>query len=212
MSSNPTSRLTGIDVSHYQGQINWGAVKAAGCAFAFAKATEGTNVTDPYFATNWSGMKAAGLARGAYHFFHASEDAAQQAAHFLATVQLQPGDLPPVIDIEVSDNVANSTIVQGVQTWLDAVEQAAGVTPLIYTAASFWNAHLNNSFGRYPLWIAHYTAASTPAPLPTGWTDWAFWQYSQSLHIDGVNGASDHDYFNGTTADLQALCVGGAQS
>lgn len=208
MSSNSPSRLTGIDVSHYQGAVNWGAVKAAGCAFAFAKATEGTGIVDSEFAANWSGMKAAGLARGAYHFFHASEDAAEQASHFLATVRLQPGDLPPVIDVEVSDGVENSVIVSGVQTWLDAVEQSAGVVPIIYTAAAFWNAHLDGGFGRYPLWIAHYTSASAPNPLPEGWTQWTFWQYSQSLTISGVSGAADHDYFNGTTADLRTLSVG----
>jgi lysozyme len=212
MSTNSPSRLTGIDVSHYQGQVNWEAVKAAGCAFAFAKATEGTNITDPYFAANWAGMQAAGLARGAYHFFRPGEDAAQQAQHFLATVQLKPTDLPPVIDVEVSDNVSGGAIVEGVQAWLDAVEQGAGVTPIIYTAAYFWNQYLNSGFGRYPLWIAHYTAAAAPAPLPEGWADWTFWQYSQSLAIAGVSGAADHDYFNGTLGDLRALGVGGAQS
>ncbi len=207
MSTGSQSRLTGIDVSHYQGQVNWDAVRAAGCAFAFAKATESEGVTDPYFAANWSGMKAAGLARGAYHFFRPAGDAARQAAHFLSTVQFAPGDLPPVLDVETSDNVSNSALVGGVQLWLDAVEPVAGVTPIIYTAASFWNAHLNNQFAAYPLWIAHYTNAPAPSPLPAGWTDWAFWQYSQSLHINGVNGASDHDYFNGSAEDLQALAV-----
>ncbi|MDQ3804114.1 MAG: glycoside hydrolase family 25 protein [Acidobacteriota bacterium] len=205
MSSNPPSRLTGIDVSHYQGRVNWEAVAGAGCAFAFAKATEGAGATDPFFADNWAGMKAAGLLRGAYHFFRPEQDAAQQAAHFLSAVQLQPGDLPPVLDIETSDGVLGSALVGGVQTWLDAVEPAAGVTPIIYTAASFWDAHFNDQFGRYPLWIAHY--APTPTPLPRGWSDWAFWQYSQSLHIAGVNGPADHDYFNGAAAALQALAV-----
>lgn len=205
MSSNTQTRLTGIDVSHYQGHVNWPAVKAAGCAFAFAKATEGTGVTDPYFAANWDGMKAAGLLRGAYHFFRPEQDAAGQAAHFLSTVSMEPGDLPPVIDIETNDGVTGSALAGGVQVWLDAVEPAAGVTPLIYTAASFWNAHFNDQFGRYPLWVAHY--GPSPSPLPHGWSDWAFWQYSQSLHIDGVTGAADHDYFNGSAAELRALAV-----
>jgi len=205
MSGNPPSRLTGIDVSHYQGRVNWDAVKGAGCAFAFAKATEGAGVTDPFFAANWAGMKAAGLLRGAYHFFRPEQDAARQAAHFLSAVQFQPGDLPPVLDVEVNDGVTGSALVGGVQTWLDAVEPAAGVTPVIYTAASFWNAHFNDQFGQYPLWLAHYAPA--PAPLPHGWTDWTFWQYSQSLRVEGVNGSADHDYFNGSPADLQALAV-----
>ncbi|HEX8147368.1 MAG TPA: GH25 family lysozyme [Pyrinomonadaceae bacterium] len=207
MSSNPPSRLTGIDVSHFQGHVDWQAVRAAGCVFAFAKATEGTGVTDPFFAANWAGMKAAGLLRGAYHFFRAAEPAAEQAAHFLSTVRFEPGDLPPVLDIELNDGVTGEPLVGGVQTWLDAVEPAAGATPVVYTNTPFWDAHFNEQFGSYPLWVAHYTSAPAPSPLPVGWSDWTLWQYSQSLHVNGVNGAADHDYFNGTLQALQALAI-----
>lgn len=207
MSSNSPSRLLGIDVSHFQGHVDWQAVKAAGCVFAFAKATEGTGVTDPYFAANWAGMKAAGLLRGAYHFYRAEEPAAAQAAHFLSNVQFEAGDLPPVLDIEVNDGVTGEPLVGGVQTWLDAVEPVAGAAPVIYTNTSFWNAHFNNQFGSYPLWVAHYTSAPAPSPLPVGWSVWTLWQYSQSLHINGVNGAADHDYFNGPLTQLQALAI-----
>jgi lysozyme len=205
MSSDPATRLSGIDVSHFQGHVDWPAVKAAGCAFAFAKATEGTGVTDPYIATNWAGMKAAGLLRGAYHFFRAGESAADQAGHFLSTVQFEAGDLPPVLDIELDDGVTGEALVGGVQTWLDAVEPAAGATPIIYTNTPFWDANFNDQFGAYPLWIAHYGPA--PQPLPRGWPDWTLWQYSQSLHIAGVNGPADHDYFNGPLPALQALAI-----
>jgi len=207
MSSNPPSRLMGIDVSHFQGQVDWQAVRGAGCTFAFAKATEGTGVTDPFFAANWAGMKAAGLLRGAYHFYHAEEPAADQAAHFLSTVQFEPGDLPPVLDIEVNDGVVGEPLVGGVQTWLDAVASAAGVAPIIYTNTPFWNEHFNDQFVAYPLWVAHYTSAPAPSPLPVGWSVWTFWQYSESLYINGVNGAADHDYFNGPLTQLQALAV-----
>ncbi len=207
MSTNSPTRLTGIDVSHFQGHVDWQAVKAAGCAFAFAKATEGTGVTDADFAVNWAGMQSAGLLRGAYHFYRAAERAADQAAHFLATVRFAPGDLPPVLDIEVNDGVTGEALVGGVQTWLDAVEPAAGVTPVIYTNTSFWDAHFNDQFSAYPLWIAHYTSAPAPSPLPAGWADWTFWQYSQSLHISGVSGNVDHDYFDGTLDALQALTI-----
>ena len=205
MSANPPSRLTGIDVSHFQGHVDWPAVKGAGCAFAFAKATEGAGLTDPYFSANWAGMKAAGLPRGAYHFFRPAQDAAQQAAHFLSTVQLAPGDLPPVLDIEVNDGVNGEALVGAVQTWLEAVEPAAGAPPIIYTNTPFWDAHFTDQFGNYPLWIAHYGPA--PSPLPRGWSDWTLWQYSQSLHIRGVSGPADHDYFNGPLDALQALAV-----
>jgi lysozyme len=205
MSSNQPPRLSGIDVSHFQGHVDWQAVKAAGCDFAFAKATEGAGVTDPFFAANWAAMKAAGLVRGAYHFYRAQQDAAQQAAHFLSTVRFEPGDLPPVLDIEVNDGVAGPSLAGGVQAWLDAVEPVAGATPVIYTNTPFWDAHFNDQFGQYPLWIAHYGPA--PQPLPAGWTVWTLWQYSQSLNIGGVNGPADHDYFNGPLSQLQALAV-----
>ncbi|HEV3469607.1 MAG TPA: GH25 family lysozyme, partial [Pyrinomonadaceae bacterium] len=86
-----------------------------------------------------------------------------------------------------------------------AVEPAAGAAPIIYTAAAFWNEHFNDQFGRYPLWVAHY--GPVPSPLPRGWSNWTFWQYSQSLRVGGVGGPADHDYFNGPAEALQALAL-----
>ena len=186
------SYLKGIDVSHFQGDVNWEEVKGAG-------------ITDPFFAANWAGMKAAGLMRGAYHFYRAQQAAQQQAAHFLSNAQFEAGDLPPVLDIEVNDGVIGQSLVGGVQTWLDAVEPVAGVAPIIYTNTPFWDEHFNDQFSQYPLWIAHY--GPQPEPLPAGWTVWTFWQYSQSLTIAGVGGPADHDYFNGPLTQLQALAV-----
>jgi lysozyme len=197
--------LNGIDVSHFQGVVNWAEVRDAGCAFAFAKATESTAIVDSEFAANWNGMKAAGLVRGAYHFFRPEQNAVAQANHFLQNVQLEPGDLPPVIDIELNDGITGDALIAGVGNWIDTVAQATGMTPMIYTPAYFWNEYMNDGFGKFPLWIAHYTGAPTPQPLPKGWPNWTFWQYSQSLSIPGVNGAADHNRFNGAQADLQAL-------
>src|SRR5256885_1336394 len=103
----PANTLSGIDVSHYQGTIDWGKVKSAGMAFAYTKATESTGSTDSQFAVNWPAMKAAGLLRGAYHFFHADQDATAQANHFLQVVDIGPGDLPAVIDIESTSNASD---------------------------------------------------------------------------------------------------------
>lgn len=195
------NKAAGIDVSHYQGDVNWNSVKAAGVSFAFAKATEGTTYVDSQFNTNWQGMKAAGLLRGAYHFFQAGNDAAAQAENFIKTVgALEAIDLPPVLDIESAGSATNSQIITGVQTWLDAVNQGLGRNPMIYTNASFWNSHLNNQFGDYPLWIANYDVASPK--IPTGWTRWDFWQYSQTGNVQGVSGSVDTDWYNGTYADL----------
>src|SRR5262245_43937892 len=96
--------LDGIDVSHYDGAIDWAAVKASGQAFAVAKSTEGTSYVDPTFATNWAAMKQHGVVRSAYHFFHANLDPIAEADHFLKIMgPLEPGDLPPVLDLEVDD-------------------------------------------------------------------------------------------------------------
>jgi lysozyme len=197
------TRLSGIDVSHYQGVVDWAKIKAANVTFAFAKATEGANNTDAKFAANWVGIRNAGLVRGAYHFFHPSQDPAAQAQHFLQTVQLSPGDLPPVIDVESADGVSNSVIQSGVKTWLDAVAAQTGVKPMIYASPGFWNQHLNDQFGGYPLWVAQY-GVNAPR-LPKGWTNWTFWQYSQTGRMNGVLGNVDLDYFEGSLDDLTAF-------
>lgn len=202
-----TNQLSGIDVSHYQGNVNWGAVKSAGVAFAIAKATEGTGTVDQCFNVNWEKIKAAGLIRGAYHFFHASQDAKRQAQNFLNVVTIGEGDLPAVLDIEISDNVSGPSIISGITTWLTMVEQGTGRKPIIYTNPSFWNSYMNDAFGAYPLWVANYTTAGSPR-LPNGWDRWLFWQYSQTGRLAGVPGNVDMDRFSGTVEDLQAFVNG----
>lgn len=202
-----TNQLSGIDVSKWQGTVNWKSVQEAGIAFAFARATYGISVVDSYFDTNWPGMKDAGIIRGAYHFFLAAEDPAQQAEFFIRTVgSLDPGDLPPVIDVE-SGSGTSSNLAANVQTWLNAVEQGLGRKPIIYTAPSYWNANLTSGFGDYPLWVAEY-GVSAPKAV-NGWSNWTFWQHSSTGNVSGVNGAVDLDYFNGTAQALAAF-VGGS--
>jgi len=201
-----TDYVQGIDVSHFQGNVDWRRVKNAGVAFAFAKATDGTAFVDPAFEGNWSGIKAAGLIRGAYHFFRADQDPVVQANHFLQITKIASGDMPPVIDVEITSNSDDATLVDGVNAWLDTIAQETGVKPMIYTLASFCNAHLNNQFGSYPLWVANYGVTSPK--LPAGWANWNFWQHSQGGTIDGVTGNVDLNYFNGTLPDLVAFAKG----
>lgn len=207
--------MNGIDISHVQGTIDWPTAFAGGIIFAFAKATEGTTFADPKFAANWSGMKAAGIARGAYHFFHPAMDAAAQAAHFLAVLasanggsaQLAPGDLPPVIDLEWVKDVMPSPAeyVIKVQNFLDAVEAGTGRTPMIYTDASFWDEFTASSaaFGRYPLWVAEYGAHAPK--LPTGWDQYTIWQNSSNGKAAGIATPVDLDVFNGSPEEMQQL-------
>jgi len=207
-----STQLAGIDVSKWQGAVNWAEVKAAGVAFAFARATYGTTTVDNEFAANWRAMRAAGVTRGAYHFFVTNEDATAQAESFLKTLgALEAGDLPPVLDVE-AESGTGANLVGDVRTWLDLVEQGTGRTPIIYTGPSFWNENMTGGFGRYPLWVAEY-GVSAPHAV-NGWDSWTFWQYSQSGSVAGVSGGVDLDRFKGSAADLEALIAssGGASA
>ncbi len=198
----------GVDVSHYQGAVDWNAVRGAGMSFAFAKATEGLNTVDAMFSTNWPAMSAAGLVRGAYHFFHPEEDAGSQAEHFLSVVgTLSASDLPPVLDVEETNGVSTSVMWAGVATWMDAIVQETGRTPMLYVAPGFWNSNSPNpALTGYPLWLADYAVTPT---LPDGFAAWDFWQWSQSGTVAGVTGAVDRDVFNGPIAALLAFLAKG---
>lgn len=206
MAENTSSTsLSGIDVSHFQGTVDWNAVKAAGIAFAFAKASDGNTYQDTQFKKNWQGMQAAGLPRGAYHFYESNDDPQTQANNFISVVgSLEKSDLPPVIDIEsTKGDFGGNSLATNLQICLDAIETALRCTPIIYTNCAFWNANLNAGFSRYPLWIARYS--SSPPTIPNGWTSWTFWQYSESGTVPGVTGAVDLDRFAGSSEDLQQL-------
>lgn len=192
----------GIDVSHYQGTVDWTAVRQAGCSFAFIKATDGLTVVDPMFQQNWTQAQQAGLLRGAYHFFRANDDPTAQANFFCSTVG-SPGELPPVLDVEINSGVSNSQVISGVQIWLQVVESWAGCKPILYTSPGFWDGLGTSSFGAYPLWVAEY-GVSTPK-IPSGWESWTFWQYSQSGTIAGISGNVDLDTFSGTLEELRTL-------
>ena len=193
--------VQGIDVSHYQGAVNWNQVAQTGMAFAFIKATEGISEVDPQFQANWSGAHAAGLLRGAYHFYDPGADPHQQAESFLSVVRPGAGALPPALDVETSGEP--SEILAGIQVWLTAVEQATGRAPVLYTNPSFW-AGLGtgaSGFGRFPLWIAEYGV--TAPKVPEGWTTWTFWQFSESGSVPGIQGPVDLDLFQGTLPALR---------
>jgi lysozyme len=180
----------GIDVSHFQGVVDWPAVAGAGIDFAFIKATEGLDDVDPRFGQNWQQARAAGLLRGAYHFLHPDLDAKQQAAHFLSVVSLDADALPPALDVEVTNGVAPAALSTCVETWLDAVAAALGCRPVVYTDPRFWRQHVGTDLGGYPLWLACYA----PEPqLPPGWQSWTFWQHSQSGQVAGIAGPVDLD-------------------
>jgi lysozyme len=202
-------QLTGPDVSSYSGAVDWSRVRAAGHALALARVSDGLAVTDARFAANWAGMRAAGLVRGAYQHFRPGLSPLAQAEGFLAQVAaaggFQPGDLPPVLDLEVTGGLAPAAMRAAVQTWLDAVEAATGRPPLIYTAA-FMEPALGPGFGRYPLWVANHGVG---CPLvPAGWRGWRLWQYTSAGACPGLVGPADLNAFEGTVEELQAWAGG----
>jgi lysozyme len=195
----------GIDVSGYQPKVDWTQVAGGGISFAFVKATEGTTLVDHSFASHWAGASAARVLRGAYHFFRSRLDGRAQAHLFLAQLRSDPGELPPVLDVEVADGVAGSLVVAGVNAWLDVVTAELG-RPIIYTMPGFWNTLpvIPGIAERADLWVANWEAKS-PASVK-GLPSWKFWQFTNHATITGIPGhaAMDESRFNGTAADLAA--------
>jgi lysozyme len=191
----------GIDVSHYQGRIDWRAVAAEGIGFAYMKATEGATFADPTFARNWRDAGAAGIRRGAYHRFRGGRDALVQAEHFLAVAAIGAGDLPPVLDVESTDGVSDARLVRGVRVWLAEVERRTGKRPIVYTKPNFRRLHLGTALDDYPLWISEY---GVDVPSVDGWH---FWQHSDRGRVAGITGDVDLNRFNGSHAALAELAA-----
>jgi lysozyme len=197
------SRTPGIDVSHYQGEINWHRVAAAGYRFAVIRATIGDYYTDPRFYVNWRDAKAAGLLVSAYHAVRPGRPVDSQIDRFFDALGYRKADLPLVLDIEKDDGCSPAEITACVRDCLRRVEQRDDRKPIIYTAAWFWNPNVLPSpeWSEYDLWVAHYGA---PAPmLPAGWDEWKFWQHSETGDVPGIGtGATDLDWFAGSYEDL----------
>ncbi|MFL5810727.1 MAG: glycoside hydrolase family 25 protein [Flavisolibacter sp.] len=201
-------QIHGIDVSKYQDYISWDAVKEmqvhdVKLGFAFIKATEGVNDTDPLFKRNWRKAKDAGIIRGAYHFFIAAKDGKVQAKNFTRRVELESGDLPPVLDVEQTFGTSPSQLRKGVKAWLDAVEMYYAVRPVIYTNVDFYEKYLKGFFDDYPLWVAHYLQPNRPRIS----RDWLFWQHSEQGRVNGILSKVDFNVFNGDSVMFRGMLV-----
>jgi GH25 family lysozyme M1 (1,4-beta-N-acetylmuramidase) len=202
------TRPFGPDVSHWQGSINWANVRTKGAGFAIAKATEGTTFTDANFKSNWAGIKAAGIkVRGAYHYGLPSSSAATQAQHFVDTVGVVSAGDFLVLDIEDADSQGASAVAAWCGSFVDAVRSRSGLPTsrvFVYTGAWFWNPQAGGSsvVGDHPLWVSGYT---TSPPMPSGWSQWTMWQYTDKETAFGINSGCDSSYYQGTQAELEAL-------
>ncbi len=201
-------KIHGIDVSRYQQVIGWEEVKKMNVSnikinFVFIKATEGESLTDPYFKRNWQQAQKHKLVRGAYHFFLPDRSAAGQVRQYLNQVKLQPGDLPPVLDIEHTRGIAPKLLKANVLFWLRTIEKHYLVKPIIYTNAAFYEKYLGKEFDDYPLWVAHYYEPHQPRIQ----RDWFFWQHNDRGNVNGIDHKVDFNVFNGDSLEFHDLLI-----
>ena len=201
--------ICGIDVSRYQEKIDWEKVAktrsgkdSLAISFAFIKATEGKTLKDPQFIYNWENAKKNNILIGAYHYYKPNINSKLQADNFMATVELEKGDFPPVLDIEETGRFGNDNMRQGIKNWLNIIEKHYGVKPIIYCYVDFYERILKtDDFKDYPFWIAHYYENELRVK-----EKWHFWQHSDKARVDGIQTKVDLNVFNGTFKDLKKLC------
>ena len=200
--------IRGIDISHYQERVNWEKLRNASIGdspvrFVFIKATEGEKLFDDNFNRNFANAKRNDIIRGAYHFFIPGISARKQAEFYLSIAQLEPGDLPPVLDIEKKGDLTPEQLRREAKTWLDIVEKEYGVKPILYTGYKFKVDYLNTpEFDAYPYWIAHYYVEKLAYK-----GKWTFWQHTDCGKVSGINGFVDCNIFNGSLQELEALTL-----
>jgi lysozyme len=193
--------IQGIDVARYQGRVAWDAVRGSGIHFAYVKGTEGKDYIDPNFYANWDGARAAGIARGVYHFMTWCSLAAQQAAWFVRNVPQDPGALPPVLDLEWNNHSScknkhsRADILEKIRVMLAAMEAHTGKVPVIYTDINFHRDILAGESFDNPFWLR-----STAAEPHQRYRDrrWTFWQWTQTGSVRGINHEVDRNAFYGT--------------
>lgn len=202
--------IRGIDISHYQGEINWeklsnAQIEHCPIRFVMIKATEGSTQVDETFQENFKNARYYGFIRGAYHFWSNQSSAREQAYFFLKKVHLKDGDLPPVLDVEHKPaDMSVEDFQREILTWMHIVEDKYHVKPILYTYYKFKQQYLNTSvFDDYPYWIAHYYVDEIEYE-----GEWKFWQHTDAGHLPGIKGSVDFNLYNGSYYDLKKLCIG----
>jgi lysozyme len=201
----------GVDVSRWQGDIDWVKLRSQGANFAYIKATDGGDHLDPMFRKNWREAHKAGLKRGAYHFFYWCRVASEQADWFIRNVPKVDGALPPVIDVEYNAHssckrrLPRAKVIAKMQVFMDRLEAHYGQRPIIYTAPDFYEDNLRGEFKNYPFWLR--SVAAHPSKRYPG-RDWVFWQYSGSGLSHGVDGKIDLNVFRGSEKEWWAWASG----
>lgn len=185
--SNFSDGILGIDVSEYQGKIDFAGLQLQlqnrRIEFVVVRATMGKDGVDTRYKRNWEGFRTLPVKRGAYHYYRPNENSTQQAQNFIKTAKLKSGDMIPVLDIEKHSTIqSKDKLREGLKNWLRIVEEHYGVKPMIYTGDSFfWEVLHNHGFDEYPIWVANYNPILEPET-----EDWIIWQFSEKGSLPGV--------------------------
>ncbi len=197
----------GIDISRHQGRINWDRLQKenspeAPISFVYIKATEGKNYRDPEFGTNWKESKEHGFIRGAYHYFTGKSSGEEQADMYIRNVELESGDLPPMVDIEEKP-ADKAAFIEELKKFILKLEAHYGVKPIIYSYTKYHNRYLKDEFFKdYDLWVAHYYVKR-----PDVKRDWKMWQFTDIGRIPGIKERTDINVLNGGEEELQKLLI-----
>ena len=202
--------IHGIDVSKFQGDIDWNAVAGSGVKFAWIKATEGGDHADERFQANWTGAKAAGVPHGAYHFVYWCRPPMEEMAFFEQNAPVEPDALPPVLDVEATPtsktchrHLTQDEAIAEMQVMLNEMERHYGKRPVIYTTVDFYQAILaDGAFLDYPIWVR---STKYHPSVKYGPRAWHFWQYQSDGRVDGIGGKVDRDAFFGTRDQWEAF-------
>lgn len=199
--------IFGIDISHYQGSIDWEALKNGSpddspVSFIYMKATEGSDHKDRMFDRNWTKALEHGFTRGAYHYFSLHSSGLAQAEMFIKNVKLEKGDLPPMVDVE-EEPKDKREFLQELKIFIAKIEKHYGTKPIVYSGKKYKERHLNDRyFDRYPTWIAHYYVDSLDVE-----NNWTFWQCSDKGRLPGIRHKVDINVFNGDSGKLESLKI-----
>lgn len=182
--------IRGVDVSAYQGEIDWPTLAGQGIDFAFIKATEGSKFVDERFSFNWENAAETNLRIGAYHFFSFDSPGSTQAENFIRTVDDREDMLPPVVDVEFygkyrrqrPEDIAG--VREELHTMLEMLTQAYGVRPILYVTRASYDLLIAGEFAEYDIWFRNILRA----PRLSDGREWVFWQYSDRGRLEGYDG------------------------
>lgn len=206
--SNYPRGILGIDVSEYQGRIDFAGlqlqIQTKRIEFVVIRATMGKDGVDARFKRNWDGFRPLPVRRGAYHYYRPNENSTQQAQNFIKRAKLKPGDMIPVLDIEKHSTIqSKDKLREGLKNWLNIVEEHYGVKPMIYTGDSFfWEVLHDHGFDEYPIWVANYNPILEPETQ-----DWIIWQFSEKGSLPGIREKIDLNVLLGGEEGLESLLI-----